>query len=515
MADGRNSDSEDQGHHATAPGDRVAPSACEDAQDMQASASPEARNLQALGVDGNVLPHAFASSSQSLPTGHPSFTDGFQSWADILPSLDAKSLPPDMLIDRCQLGLLVTGMRLAVGGRSRFIKKLVACGLLKPVADVGRVVGKRNPMGPFAVALPRNGKALVTGQLVFTEDREGGLTVAASSFVWPNLMRALRTQVPDPGPLATNGEDNLIRPEAAGGKELLHLQLAGVVITVDAVVAAIAAAADMDKTDLRGRVWVQQCEVFADHQLPGAVQLVRDMALGVPRGAARLRQRTFADRTGNATVVAWSEGGIVSPERKVYAKRDDVLRTEVVFRNRTAVVAVRNAAGWILRQAPWPNGENAAMELAAVAVGAGPFLDEVEGAAAQWEAPQARTGPDLILALAPLVALAVPAPRDPGTAGRPQGAGVPDCAANVLDCLIHVGSFDARGLHSGHPVVAVLRGMLAQGVLQASPARPRLFTLHPDYETVRRAMASVPSCVEAGQPDEPGCPEAGLTEPTP
>ena len=117
--------------------------------------------------------------------------------------------PADVLLDRVQLGL---SMALPVSAESvrDFCSKLVQTGLLPRMPSSGKEIGQRLRIGLFPVPLSLGGTAPVGGQLILGRTKDGHLTITSASHLLPEVMRGLRTQLVDPGPLATDGDDNLV-----------------------------------------------------------------------------------------------------------------------------------------------------------------------------------------------------------------------------------------------------------------------------------------------------------------
>ncbi len=240
-------------------------------------------------------------------------------------------------------------------------------------------------------------------------------------------MRALRSLLPSPLAVGPGGEDNLSAPYSPGAyAELLPLQLRAVAEAVDTFVAALAAVSGVSSDRLRGAVRVQQAEFCRDYPYEdGAEHFVR-----------RLRERLCVPRA-----------------------------------------------------APGLLGAGVAAELAHLARGAGALLDEAVDVLNEALVAVPRTGADFLLAFAPLLRLAAPAPKRAGAAGRPRGAEVEPLANLALERLLAEGKFDMRGQHQTHPVLLALREMQAAGALAVAEGMPRLFTVAPGLEAARQALA--------------------------
>jgi hypothetical protein len=306
-------------------------------------------------------------------------------------------------------------------------------------------------------------------------------------------MGALRSQLLDPGEVATDGADNLVWPWGPEWQHLLGLQLENVAEGLDVFLDVVAAAARTERELLRGSFWVQQCEVCRDFLVPGAEELVHDLSQrGLP-GAGSQQIRPAPQQAGNGICVAWHEGHASSPVRKVYPKRRDLLRTEIVLRSRVAVLALLRQQGRAGDRQSALSGWATANLLNDVAMVAAPLLDEVQELAHETAQATPRNGFDLMVGLAPLLYLTKQAPRPVGAVGRPPSGKVIVHALEALRHLILHGRYRAKtgpGMSSSSPVVVTLKEMAAGGILTAAPTHPRLFVMRPEYEAARRALAA-------------------------
>jgi hypothetical protein len=411
----------------------------------------------------------------------------------------------DVLLDRVQLGLdvalPVAATPLAAG---EFCKALVRAGFLARAprararrvgaAQAGAGLEMKLPIGPVSVDLPGGGSASLGGRLDLVASDAGGLHVRWTSHLLLSPMRALRSVHPSPLAAAPGGEDNLAAAYEPGAYlDLLPRQLRAVAASVDALVGALARAAGAARP-LRGRVWVQQAEFCRDYpyEEDGAgtadayIRRLRDRPI---RGVRSERARFFAEQEGNRLTVSWRDGGKSSPERKAYAKRPDIVRVEVALRDRDAVAALLKRRGAPLGK-PGLRGDGVAAELAVLARGAEELLDEAVASLDEGLVAAPRNGVAFVLAFAPLLRLVSPPPRAPGAAGRPRGGGVEPLARLALERLLAEGKFDMRGQPPSNPVLLALREMQAAGALAAGARQPRLFTVAPELEAARQALAS-------------------------
>jgi hypothetical protein len=331
----------------------------------------------------------------------------------------------------------------------------------------------------------------LTGQLVLVKSDAGNLQVRRDSILLPNPMRALRSTLPSPLAAGPNGQDNLAAPYSPGAYvALLPLQLQAVAAAVDAFVAALAHAARVDADLLGGKVWVQHAEFCLDYQREAAEDFVRSLRDRPIRGALSERERYFSDQHGNGLCVSWRDGGKSSPETKVYAKRPDLVRVEISLRERKAVMSLLKRLS-VSDTVPSLRGAHVAAELASLARGAHELLDDAVGAINEGLEAVPRTGADFVLAFTPLLRLISPPPRAAGAAGRPRGVGVELQARLALERLLAEGKFDMKGEPTSSPVLVALKEMQEAGTLAVAPRQPRLFTVAPELEEARQALAGV------------------------
>lgn len=402
----------------------------------------------------------------------------------------------DVLLDRVQLGLdIALPVSATAGEAARFCKALARAGFLARVPSPGSILGERLAVGPVAVKLPDGGTATIGGRIDLVASKAGTLHVRRTSTLLPDPMRALRSMLSSPLPLALGGEDNLAAPYEPGAyRDLLPLQLRAVADAVDAFVGALAKAAGVNADQLRGRVWVQQAEFCRDYPYEengvgtaeAYVRRLRDR----PIRARSEGGRFFAKQEGNRLSVYWRDGGQTSPERKTYAKRSDIVRVEVSLRDRPTVAALLRRLGAPAAR-PSLRGSGVEVELVHLAHGAEALLNEAVDVLNEALVAVPRAGADFLLAFAPLLRLASPPPKKAGAAGRPRGRDVEPLALLALERLLAEGKFDMRGQHQTHPVLLALKEMRTAGALAAATRQPRLFTVAPELEAARQALAGV------------------------
>ncbi len=398
----------------------------------------------------------------------------------------------DVLLDRVQLGLELL-LPVPVRSAPKFCGSLARAGFLARAPRAGAILGRELAIGPAAIVLPDGATAILDGRLELVASKNGMLQIRRTSTLLPGLMRALRTVRSSPPAAGPGGQDNIAAFHDDGEYEaLLAWQLRAVAGAVDAFVAALAMAAGVGPELLGGRVWVQQAEFCRDYRYEEAEAFVRRLRDRPIRGGRHERVRSFSDQLGNGLSVSWDEGAKKSPERKVYAKTPELVRVELSLRNRSAVTAMLGRVG-APRGGSSLLGAGVAGELALLARGAAPLLDDALLALNEGLTAVPRTGADFVLAFAPLVRLACPPRRKAGAAGRPRGAGVEPRARLVLERLLAEGKFDMRGCRPSDAVLLALKEMEAAGALMTTKQRPRLFTTAPELERARQTLADMPT----------------------
>jgi hypothetical protein len=128
------------------------------------------------------------------------------------------------------------------------------------------------------------------------------------------------------------------------------------------------------------------------------------------------------------------------------------------------------------------------------------LLDEAVAALNEGLEAVPSAGAKFVLAFAPLLGLTSPPPREGSAAGRPRGADVEPLARLALERLIAEGKFDMRGRSASSPVLVAMKQILA-----AHKRQPRLFTVSPELEAARQALAGVEAVpLGGGEAQDPG-----------
>jgi hypothetical protein len=401
--------------------------------------------------------------------------------------------PADVLLDRIQLGIDVILPVPAISAVRGFCAALVRQGILAKPPGLGAELGRDLRLAPYVIPLSFGGSAKLGGRLVLTATAAGFLAVKGTSQLLPDLMRALRSQVPAPLSASRTGADNLAEEYSDHDRyaALHHVQLCTIEEVVDNLLAALANAAGTETAQLLGDVWVQQAEFCRDHYVTDAEQTIRTLAAGPIVGGATRWETHFARAGGTSTCLAWHEGPATSPGRKLYAKRNDLLRVEIVLRNRKQVT-------WLQRTSPECNtvktglsGYRLAHSLAVLARAAVAFLDAMEEIVVDHQQARQQPSIDFLVRLAPLLAVVAPAPRRPGAPGRPPAVDRGRFAREVLDALILDGQRDMGGVGASDAVLGALQAMAAAETLATSPTRPRHFSVAPQFQAARQALAGI------------------------
>jgi hypothetical protein len=385
----------------------------------------------------------------------------------------------DVLIDRVQLGLEVLfplpakDYTVALASMLQGARKSVhrsSSAFLKGGANLNN----------FTLEVERIGGVSMQGKIRLVS-ASSQLAISSSSHIIINLLRTVRPILVEPMPLALDGASNLIgfRDDY---RDYLALQLDAAAAVVDAFASKVAEAVGLGVSELSGRFWVQQVEICRDHYCEHAEHIVRHFAGTPVPGARSTRQRHL-----NSVCLSWHDGTKAPVERKIYAKCADLVRFEIAARSRSAVVAMLRCAGEPTpRPADGLAGQAVTQELAALARAALPYLEEAERFATDAIGPNQATGFDFMVDLAPLSLLALP--PAPGGNGRPRSATTTALARRALALLLDEGSFDTRGVHTGNPVLEVLRRLSETGLLQAGGRGGRIFTIAPKFEAIRQAL---------------------------
>ncbi|OJY74344.1 MAG: hypothetical protein BGP12_20285 [Rhodospirillales bacterium 70-18] len=386
----------------------------------------------------------------------------------------------DALFDRLEVTCQIDVPGLAAGDIPALLAGLVAEGVIaraKPGwADVA-----------FAWRCPRSDADLVlSGRLKLSAAKKSGVRAISASVLRLNPLEFLRSQVtPVGGPGLGGGGGNVVGPPEEDRPLLLGLQLLTVSDLVDAFLAAVARAAG---SPARARLSPRQAELCRDLWRDDAPKLAHALAGGSNPWTRVGRVRHYAaapdtERDGNFVTVTWQGDVADAPTRmKFYAKRADLLRTEVCYDNAAAI----RAAGAGLSSQPAADGAGLAARLLALAEATVPVLDAMAAHVAEAGRPQLGAL-DLLVALAPLLRSAAPPPA--GRAGARPGEATHAAVRDALYHLLEHGRYDASALRTNSTVRKALGRAVAEGGLRAeSRGRAALYSLLPDQADARRVL---------------------------
>jgi hypothetical protein len=334
---------------------------------------------------------------------------------------------------------------------------------------------------------------VIGGEIVLRPDQAGRIRITNRSQLRPDLLRALRSQLPDPGEPATGGGTNLVGPHGPEWEQLLDSQLSNLSHGIDRLMSVLAEAAEIPPEQLLGRLWVQQCEIYRDlsEQFGAAEEIVHDLAKRPLMGGASQTIQPFQEYNGDRLVVRWDQGTASAPIRKVYAKRPELLRTEIQLANREAVRALLETAPAGVPAENSLAGAAAASMVGILAKAAVPLLDDMWRTVDELYEVSPRGGTEFLLGLTPLLRLIAPGERPEGAAGRPTGEETLRQARRALQKLILFGRFEMPTRGTSEKLRETLIQMEQDGLLRKVNNRPSLFAVRPEFEDVRQALRSV------------------------
>jgi hypothetical protein len=412
------------------------------------------------------------------------------------------SFPPeaDVLVDRIQFGIDIL-MPMPASEGERFCSRLYQLGILPKMPRPGQWQRDSLPVLFVVDDLPDEGTMAMKGDLVLRPEQNERLRVTNRSQLRPGLLRALRSQLREPGEAATGGATNLVGAHGPHWQHFLDRELANLGHGIDAFMSALAKAAEVPFEQLRGRLWVQQCEIYRDlpDSFASAEQIVNHLAQRPLMSGAKQTIRPIRDGTlptrehdGDRLVVRWHEDTDTAPIRKAYAKRPELLRTEIELRDRPSVKALLAKVPGGAPKEDTLSGDEAASVVAALAQAAVPLLDDMWRTAYEFYDVYPRGGTEFLLGLVPLLRLIVPDPRSAGAVGRPAGEATPQQARRALETLIMFGRCETTTRGTSERLREALAEMEQNGLLRRANNKPALFAVRPEYEDVRQALRSAP-----------------------
>lgn len=302
---------------------------------------------------------------------------------------------------------------------------------------------------------------------------EDELSANEGSFIQLNGMRLLRASLTrDVGTRAFDGNDNLVGPTAHIAAQLLSQQLDLIEERVEHVAAVLQAALPELMEVAEQRLWLKSVEACVDHASTDAIAAVRSLdryPLGGTIDVRRdLYQARIEDERGVPTVTyrRTKQG----PALKVYAKRTDLVRTEVACRDRDQVAQLAGYDGCEF------DGRQAAELLIRFARCAEPHVAELSNHLAS-----ANRSPlsvvDAFGLLRSLYDLATGVERS--GPGRPVGPKVSAAAKRALEDLLQSGRCDVRGCVANNALGKALDGLAEPGGPLTRRGRARIYVMEP------------------------------------
>jgi hypothetical protein len=395
----------------------------------------------------------------------------------------------DVLIDRIQFGVDILTPVPASGGE-RFCSRLYSLGIIPKVPRLGSWQTESLSVSFDVLDLPGGGSMTIGGEIILRPDHAGRIRITNRSQLRPDLLRALRSQLADPGDPATGGATNLVGPHGPEWGQLFDRELRNLSHGLDRLMSVLAEAADIPPEQLLGRLWVQQCEIYRDlpEQFGAAEELVHDLANRPLMGGATQTVQPFQEYNGDRLAVRWDQGTASAPIRKVYAKRPDLLRTEIQLANREAVRALLETAPAGAAVEDSLSGAAAAFTVGILAKAAVPLLDDMLEAVRELYDVFPRGGTEFLLGLTPLLRLIAPGLRPKGTVGRPPSDETARQARRALQTLILSGRCEMPTRGTSEKLRETLIQMEQDGLLRRVNNRPSLFAVRPEFEDVRQAL---------------------------
>lgn len=402
-------------------------------------------------------------------------------------------LPLAVLFDRVEFGVNLTLGNISA---KDFVEALADAGIVQGTSPATR----SNLLKP-KVSFASDTGLRVEGQLALSQSG-AGLTLTNASSLLVNGIRFIRgaLEFTEPPPLGLDGNDNVFGPFPHGEDASAYLEaqleaFSGALDQFLAVVRAIVPAGRM-----AGAVRVRSCELTHDMAEDDAP------ALGIALSKEALanvgtRHHSFhpipegmAIERGTVTC-SW----IIAPKGsglrlKTYPKRHDLMRLELMIRNRNGIRRlVELGGGTGLSQTSMPSGDQAVEELRAIVPAAADHLERLRRHIR--EAPTLnRSHLELLVALSPLLSVLFRPDNQPG----PQLSST--TVDNVYDAifkLLTLGEYHALKQDKGQPLRDALELMAkdSDALLQRSPGRSVHFVVRKEWTPARLAIART---LEAG-----------------
>lgn len=329
----------------------------------------------------------------------------------------------------------------------------------------------------------------VGGQLTVSANGSEAVTFGSGSRLILNPLKALRAlgASADQGP-CLDGGDNTVGACNGNFHALLERQLEIIAENMDAFFSALREACGGQA--LAGRMWVRAAEVCRDIAVGDAIDLVAgltDTAVhGCGRSSAhRVRAKGALSHFGTYHTLAWDEDRQTDPLKgKIYPKRPELVRTEIVFGQRSTVR--RFLAGDDPVDAPLI-GRDGADLLRPLVDAALPFLDVLLDHLQPGQAP-VEDDITFLAGLVPLLRLARP---ERGKGGRPCSEATRTASHHAVRSLLRAGHYRATGFGKESPLRRALDEMADDpaGIVLRGGGRDTTYTVRPEFEPARRALS--------------------------
>jgi hypothetical protein len=391
------------------------------------------------------------------------------------PHLDPASLP-NLLFDAVEFGFFTKQATCGPDPVDAFRHALCRNGHSRPSNDTRRV----------SVSVPVPGSSYVIDAELFVRPHgDEGLVISSGSAIRINPLRMLRHMIGEEsaGPIGLDGNDNVVGPTVHRANSLLGVQLGCISRAINALAEAINAALPQTSTDEAEEFWVRSAETCLD--LPcsrpaGAVRGLQCSALGGATWTAIDLDRAQVEDVRGSPVMRWwrTEGG---PGFKLYVKRGDLVRAEVVLQDRSAL---RGLIG--NPTCSYLDGSMAVCMLLEVGGASHPLLEELVRHF-RCTLGEPRTALELGAHLEQLIVLAW---GRGAKVGRRPGAASVRGACELLEALLTVGACHAIGLPKTSALRAVLDRLALAGVLVRG-GRGASYTVAPEWASAANALGEL------------------------
>jgi len=390
------------------------------------------------------------------------------------PQLGPASLP-NLLFDAVEFGFFTRQARCGPDPVDAFRHALCRSGHSRPSSDTRRI----------SVSVPVPGSSYaIDAELFVRPHGNEGLVISSGSAIRINPLRMLRRKIGEEsaGPIGIDGNDNVVGPTVHRASSLLSVQLGCISQAINALAEAIEAALPATSIGEAEEFWVRSAETCLD--LPcsrpaGVVRGLQRSALGGTTCTVIDLYRTQVEDVRGSPVIRWwrTEGG---PGFKSYVKRSDLVRAEVVLRNRSVLRALVDDP-----MCSYLDGELAVCLLLEVGHVALPLLEELVD-----HLHRAMGEPHSALELGgrldELIFLAWG--RRTGR-GRTPGTMSVSAAYAALEALLTTGTCHAVGLPKTSALRVVLDRLSSAGGVLVREGRGAYYALRPDWAKAARRLA--------------------------